>query len=360
MSAAANNVAVRGVNPAASDVIAVYIGSTPSDITTAFDWVLADAEQDQIYGVLNFSQNGYLYSESNPYNILSVLRRVSTRVLVVQSAGNNHQDACNEAYGSNSGSVVADGILVVGGIDENGAEAIPYDNTSVWPGFYQDGSNYAPCVEVWGPSERIKSTWNSSSTAVVSLSGTSMAAPHVAALAARFGNGSTTPVEREQWIRGKTFWTGYYSQTGQPLIVPSYTQSLSTNLSSRLFPASASADATYPGTSVNYLSDGLYLTNTWNAGHFAPAWVEFDLGSSRVITSIRAVPEQSPAGAVTHYVYAGNSPAPTTLVATLSSSNGDVMEPLASTVGTYARYVRVYTSSSPSYVAWREVEIYGY
>lgn len=111
---------------------------------------------------------------------------------------------------------------------------------------------------------------------------------------------------------------------------------------------------------MSYLSDSLYLSSgVWNSGHLAPAWVEFDLGSPRVITSVRLIPEQSPAGSVTHEIYAGSLPAPTALIATLSSQS-DNLEPMAGLVNTYARYLRFKTTSSPSWVAFREIEIYGY
>jgi len=360
LSAAANNTAVRGVNPGASDVVAVYFGSSSGDTITAMDWVLADAEQDGIYGVVNVSVNGTAWAQYFGGMYLPVMRRMSTRVLVVQAAGNNHQDACNEAYGPANN---RDGILVVGGIDNDGYEALSYDNRGAWGLGYPIllGSNFGPCVEVWAPSKNIQSTWNTSSTAVMTLSGTSMAAPHVTSLAARYGSNTTTPVERETWIRAKLFVTGQLSGSAQAIVVPSYTAVLSMIPGTRLLPSSASADATAAGTSVNFLSDSLYLsTNVWNAGHFAPAWVEFDLGATKTITGIRAVPEQFPSGSVSHTIYAGNSPAPSTPVGTLSSSSGNVLEPLSTAISASARYIRIYTSTSPSHVAWREIEIYGY
>lgn len=45
-------------------------------------------------------------------------------------------------------------------------------------------SNFGPCVEIYGPGSSITSAWNTSDTATNTISGTSMASPHVAGVAA--------------------------------------------------------------------------------------------------------------------------------------------------------------------------------
>jgi len=47
-------------------------------------------------------------------------------------------------------------------------------------------SNYGKCVDIFGPGLNIQSTWNGSPTAVKTISGTSMASPHIAGLLAYF------------------------------------------------------------------------------------------------------------------------------------------------------------------------------
>lgn len=361
LGAKAGNGIVRGVSPGAQ-LINVFVGNKLDPAwKTAMDWALSDAETSRIYAVANISSNGLGFgynAELEPY-----MRRLSSRLLVVQSAGN--QKAGNTAsWGAFAKTNEHDGIMVVGGIDEEGRQAgAPvgdpgYVNTHI-PGFTTEpGSNYGDLVEVWAPSQRIYSTWPSHSTAREYLSGTSMAAPHVASLAARYGDTSTTPVQRERYIRAKTFLTGYNDLSGLAIKVPSYTQPQAFSIPSRLYPSAVTASGTLAGSSTSNVSDGLYLSGVWNAGGFG-GWIEFDLGYSRSLSSIRLTPEQSPSGDVVHKIYAGNTPNPTTEVATISDK-GMTIATLSSALNTTARYVRVYTQTSPSWTAWREIEVYGF
>ncbi|WP_439660349.1 S8 family peptidase [Lentzea sp. HUAS TT2] len=58
-------------------------------------------------------------------------------------------------------------------------------------------SNYGPVVDVFAPGGGITSTWNTSDTATNTISGTSMASPHVAGVVARYlqGNANVTPAQ---------------------------------------------------------------------------------------------------------------------------------------------------------------------
>lgn len=362
IGAMSNNAEVRGVNPGTNVVNVNGCWTTqPSDVVAqAFDWVLADAESRGVYATANISVVAPGFFQGSEVWARAI-RRLSNRLLVAQSAGNQRMNACSYAYDQTS---AYDGIVVVGGIDETGAQAISYDNRIAYGPSQpiEAGSNWGPCVDVWAPSQRIWSTWSTSSTATQVLSGTSMAAPFMAALAARYGTLSQyTPVVREQYLRSKMVATGFNDQNTPPLAirVPTYTQTPTFTIPTRLPIFGYSTSATYAGTSASNVSDSLYLTGTWNSGS-TTGWITLDLGSSRQITTIRAVPSRSPAtGTGTTNLYADNTTMPTTLIAVHNGNEGD-QEAMVLGGGVTARYVRLYASRPDSWVAWREIEVYGY
>ena len=115
-------------NDSAQSVVNMSIGSPKADLVNAFAEDLVDA--------------GFV---------------------VAVAAGNETQNACNTSPAS------APKLITVGAFDSSRSLA-----------WY---SNFGPCVDILAPGSDITSTWPGSSTAVAS--GTSMASPHVAGLAAR-------------------------------------------------------------------------------------------------------------------------------------------------------------------------------
>lgn len=93
----------------------------------------------------------------------AIQRAYQSNVLTIVAAGNSYDDARNYSPAS---SYYA---MTVGAID----------NKNTKPDF----SNYGPMVNMFAPGVGIQSAWIGGNTATNTLSGTSMACPHIAGLA---------------------------------------------------------------------------------------------------------------------------------------------------------------------------------
>lgn len=104
--------------------------------------------------------------------------------------------------------------------------------------------------------------------------------------------------------------------------------------------------------------DGLPDTG-WNAGTFPIAWIEIDFGHPVVPTAIQLTAAQSPRGRTVHNVY-GRAEGQTTeqLLHTfdgITDGGARLAADLASSGP--IRYLRIETTTSPSWVAWFEIEV---
>jgi len=131
-----------------------------SDLLAGIDWIVKTHPGGP--AIINLSLGGAFSAALNS----AVESAVSRGFIVVAAAGNSGADACGVSPAS------AGGVIAVGASTAS-------DN---WASF----SNYGSCVDVVAPGAGILSSWIGSSGATAVLSGTSMAAPHVAGMAARF------------------------------------------------------------------------------------------------------------------------------------------------------------------------------
>jgi len=123
-------------------------------IVGAIDWVVAKGERP---AVVSMSLGGS--GRSSAYKT-AIDTASNSGVTVVVAAGNENSNACNY-----SPAYVPSAITV--------GSTAPGDSRS---GF----SNYGSCVEIYAPGSDIKSAGNANDDASASMSGTSMACPHVA------------------------------------------------------------------------------------------------------------------------------------------------------------------------------------
>ncbi|MEM7538993.1 MAG: discoidin domain-containing protein [Chloroflexota bacterium] len=98
----------------------------------------------------------------------------------------------------------------------------------------------------------------------------------------------------------------------------------------------------------------------WNARWYAPAWIEIDLAEPYPVHLLRLRVSQSPSGNTTHHVYVSGPDKNLVLLHTFQgfTSSGDwlVHEPATPVEG--IQHVRIHTPSSPSWIAWFEIEVY--
>jgi subtilisin family serine protease len=76
-------------------------------------------------------------------------------------------------------------------------------------------ANYGSCVDLFAPGVNIPSAWNSGDSATNTISGTSMATPHVAGVAAQYLQ--TTNATPDQ------VWTAIYNLTTKDIVTNSRT-----------------------------------------------------------------------------------------------------------------------------------------
>ncbi|MEL6985031.1 MAG: S8 family peptidase, partial [Actinomycetota bacterium] len=150
-------------------------GST-AGIAAALDWVRVNRSGPSVVN-MSIGTNGAV-----PSLDMATEQLVGSGVVVVASSGNENTDACN------SSPARAPSALTVGATDRNDRR----------PSY----SNYGSCVDLFAPGDGIRSAAHTSDTGSVLESGTSMAAPHVAGVAALFlgSNPNATPAQVEQAI----------------------------------------------------------------------------------------------------------------------------------------------------------------
>jgi subtilisin family serine protease len=133
-------------------------GST-SGIISALDWLRTNHVKP---AVANMSLGGGYSSSLNT----AVNNLASAGVFMAVAAGNESQNACNVSPASAA----------------NATTVAASDKTDTRASF----SNYGSCVDLYAPGVSITSAWYSSTTATNTISGTSMATPHVAGVAALY------------------------------------------------------------------------------------------------------------------------------------------------------------------------------
>ncbi|KAM6537679.1 hypothetical protein FALCPG4_003587 [Fusarium falciforme] len=162
--------------------------STTAIILSGFNWAVNDiiSKGRTTKAVINLSLGGgYSATFNNAVESAS-----SSGVLSVIAAGNEAQNAANTSPAS------APSAVTVGAIDSNWAIA--------------SYSNYGSVLDIFGPGSSVLSAWYTSDSATNTISGTSMATPHIVGLAL-YG----ISVEGVSGVSGVTNWLKTTATSGK-------------------------------------------------------------------------------------------------------------------------------------------------
>lgn len=160
----------KGVNLVAVRVLDCNGSGTFDQVIAGIDWVTANAVKP---AVANMSLGG----SADQAVDAAVSKSIASGVTYGIAAGNSNANACND-----SPARVPEAITV--GATTNTDRRASY-------------SNFGTCVDIFAPGSNITSDWKGSKTATNTISGTSMATPHVVGASALYlaDHPSATPAQ---------------------------------------------------------------------------------------------------------------------------------------------------------------------
>jgi subtilisin family serine protease len=160
----------KGVSIVAVKVLDCAGSGTTAGVVGGIDWVTANAIKP---AVANMSLGGGVDATLDA----AVARSVASGVTYAVASGNSNADACNYSPAREPSAITVNASTI------NDARA--------------SFSNFGTCTDIFAPGENITSSWNTNDTATNTISGTSMATPHVAGAAALYlaTNPAATPAQ---------------------------------------------------------------------------------------------------------------------------------------------------------------------
>ncbi|ANB12989.1 proteinase B [Sugiyamaella lignohabitans] len=159
-----------------ADIVAVKIlnadqTGTLSNFLKAMSWIVDDYKQQiasnsTSHAVINYSAIG----ETSDARDKAIGAAIDAGIFFVGASGNKEENACD--FGPPNFGPNRKGQLIVAAL-----------NSTDEPASF---TNYGPCIDVYAPGVEVRSSLNNSDTDYGLMSGSSMAAPHVAGLVAYY------------------------------------------------------------------------------------------------------------------------------------------------------------------------------
>jgi len=157
-------------------------------VVAGVDWVVAQYRSVKKLSTINMSLGGGFSAATNT----AVNNAVTTGIVTVVAAGNSNTDACSSSPAS------AANVLTVGATSTATTGGVPRDIRSSF-------SNYGSCTKIFAPGTLIPGAWIGGNSNTNTISGTSMASPHVCGIAALYlaENPNVIATSAQTAIRGQ-------------------------------------------------------------------------------------------------------------------------------------------------------------
>ena len=89
-----------------------------------------------------------------------------------------------------------------------------------------------------------------------------------------------------------------------------------------------------------------------------PQWIQLDLGEPTTVSGVLLDVGQTPDGPTIHQIYGGPTPENLKLLDTLNGNTYDGQWLELKVAANDIRYLKIVTTKTSSWIAWREIEVY--